>query len=575
MSEEFLKEIDIKCVPEILSERFDDAIDLMPADALIYGGALRDIAARLELLGDLDIAVDQRAFKTMVQRFRDSSKWTEEGVNWSNINHPVQPPKAPRGSSSGRGLPSPTGDFLRKVKKSSRPYAENLPIDGTLAFLTYNNARVQLIKAKTTKKNGFDCALEIVKNVDFVCCGMAMDNVGKVFEVLDGAYDDCTGRILRLNKAIVNVDIAELKARIKKLEQRGWTSKVNVKIVERRMAKRQKAEEERYAKMDKERPKSGRSGRKGQILCEFMTMETWEKGHGYPGHRFGSGVTIFVDRKRINLGLNRIIRCIDQTASKLNLSVSHGPTAENAVKIDIASISGSKGMEFGYEMIEFMKHEAAKEGIHLSRKGSKKGISYSSRDAKKKKQLKTKYGSKPGVRGRAVRKKKPMPVEEIPQDDAAVEAEAYDDAPEEADSYDPGYFDAASNLNAGLRAHGEAMPAPKEIGTLTFRAALDEDGDIYIEQEEGGDGPFGSVTINVDDLPAAYGDAIRDELNNSGEEEEVRFSITATETVTSPSGTNPSEQAVPANPGAVRASSRVEDLLTAKYHSRVGEESNE
>ncbi len=77
MSDELFRKVDVKSAAEIIAERFDDALDLMHNDALVYGGAIRDIAAGLPILGDLDIASAGQIHNHTIGFFRMSSKWTE------------------------------------------------------------------------------------------------------------------------------------------------------------------------------------------------------------------------------------------------------------------------------------------------------------------------------------------------------------------------------------------------------------------------------------------------------------------------------------------------------------------
>lgn len=232
MSNGLLKELGIEGIAELIAERFDDAVDLMHPNAVVYGGAIRDILAGMPLEGDLDIATDGYSHKDTCRNFRQSSKWTEQGRRW----HPTMPTTKRSSSSSPSSPPS-----LKKEAFSKSYAGSGAPIVGTTSFITYKSAKAQIVMAEGHSKDSFDSALEIVKHVDFVCCGLAMDNAARVFEVIEGAYEDCKNRVLRLNKAAKKVDIGNLKERIAKLKKRGWESKINVSAVKRKMERAHKA----------------------------------------------------------------------------------------------------------------------------------------------------------------------------------------------------------------------------------------------------------------------------------------------------------------------------------------------
>ncbi len=50
-----LIKIEFSDAVELISEKFDNALELADKDALVYGGAVRDLVAGLPLKGDLDI----------------------------------------------------------------------------------------------------------------------------------------------------------------------------------------------------------------------------------------------------------------------------------------------------------------------------------------------------------------------------------------------------------------------------------------------------------------------------------------------------------------------------------------
>ena len=83
-------------------------------------------------------------------------------------------------------------------------------------FRNYNDRVLQIIS--TNNISG------LIRNVDFVCCGLGMDCNGNITEYLDGAYDDCINNRLRINTKNSNPQILinNYKQRLSKLVQRGW-----------------------------------------------------------------------------------------------------------------------------------------------------------------------------------------------------------------------------------------------------------------------------------------------------------------------------------------------------------------
>lgn len=56
--------------------------------------------------------------------------------------------------------------------------------------------------------------------VDFVCCGVMMTRRGSIFELIKGAVEDCSKRVLRRTK--IECAPETTMGRIKKLVNRGW-----------------------------------------------------------------------------------------------------------------------------------------------------------------------------------------------------------------------------------------------------------------------------------------------------------------------------------------------------------------
>lgn len=300
----FIKEIDAPWIIEIITEKFDQsAINAMPELSLVYGGAIRDAIAGLPLISNLDMIVSNKQFRTIISIFNDSPKWTkckEARVISKATKHLNIPKTVKRSMCTGRlsgytigktnsisnpniihtpgatheltisispsmvGGPSVMGSHEIHDARShevcttspekqpfvSELYKKAFPIEEILTYETQNGAKVQIIVIKPKQisitSDGFDALLDVVRNVDIICCGIAMDKNGNVFEIVEGAYEDCKNKVLRFNKtSIETIDMDNFERRIKKLEKRGWTSEINIKIVKKRWEKMDKIRKRR------------------------------------------------------------------------------------------------------------------------------------------------------------------------------------------------------------------------------------------------------------------------------------------------------------------------------------------
>jgi len=299
MSKDFLKEIEVPGILEILGERWDNALELMHDDALVYGGAVRDVIAGFPLKGDLDIVGGSDPYSLMVYAFTESAKWTPEG--WVP---PVDTSQGVRGFQ-GRAaeLSLSTRPSTMRSSPSARPssrYTKHMAVDSTTSFHTFDNAKVQLIRARPSKVTGFKAALQVVKEVDIVCCGLMMDKYGRVFEVVEGAYDDCVNKILRFNKTARSLILEDLQIRISKLKERGWTSKISIarlrKIQEKAEAARRSEEERMLRTMKKDSDKGKQKvrswlsvspGKKQKSIQEVILSIDGLRSHSNPGTSLG------------------------------------------------------------------------------------------------------------------------------------------------------------------------------------------------------------------------------------------------------------------------------------------------
>lgn len=199
---------------DAVQEKFDDALDMLDDNCVIYGGAVRDVLANLPIGGDLDIAVVRDALRSISSNFSNSVRWVQE----SNI----LPPSSP-------------------MRGSAHPTTAKKVISGVKTYLNDSGSSVQIIAAHSytgMKVQGVDTGvLDIVTNVDIVACGVLSDLYGNILEIVPGAVKDCEERVLNFNYEIkaTPTSIERLKERIEKFVKRGWKNNIdisNIKLVE-------------------------------------------------------------------------------------------------------------------------------------------------------------------------------------------------------------------------------------------------------------------------------------------------------------------------------------------------------
>ena len=221
----YLQEIpNVSWIVEVISETFDDALDLMTSSSIVYGGAIRDCLAGKKLIGDLDIIVmpSVAEYSALVNRFTKSPKWISINNRQENLSY-----EQPKFLTSRR-------DANRSISKI--PYLT--------AFKTLGNKTVQIITPSTVKSSPFRTIVHFAKQVDIICCGLILTNESRVFEIVPDAYEDCKKGILRLNNLSNNIiNFEHFQARIEKLTARGWINNINMAQAVRNIKRRQKQQE--------------------------------------------------------------------------------------------------------------------------------------------------------------------------------------------------------------------------------------------------------------------------------------------------------------------------------------------
>ncbi len=185
-------------VYEILSERFDNALSLLPEHSIIYGGAIRDSIAGKELKGDLDIAITAIDEPSLQYKLRTDPRWVIDENKYKLF------------TEYKKALPT-----LTHVSDIS-------------CFTNVSGKKVQIIVAKQTGKYWFDSVINLVRTVDIICCGVFMTYDGRIFEGVPGAYEHCKKGILVANPDAIIKYIENLSKRIHKLTSRGWENKIDI-----------------------------------------------------------------------------------------------------------------------------------------------------------------------------------------------------------------------------------------------------------------------------------------------------------------------------------------------------------
>ncbi len=278
----YIKHIDAPWIMEIINERFDNATDLMTGNSIVYGGAIRDAIAEMPLLGDLDISVSTEESDKLSKMFSGSSKWVMTHNDGKKIAPLMPRLSSPKKNMDEAHIPVPgrRGGPVQKpfisMHSGDRGYGRHVPISSLVTFTTIGGIKVQIMTSKSPHNDRFEDALFVPRNVDIRCCGVAMDRDGNVYEVVEGAYQDCKDRVLRVNKLTAALDVPRMIERIAKFEKRGWKNEINIKKVERevnRLAEKEKRLEKIRIKKERERGRRMREKFEKDIAEESKTLK--------------------------------------------------------------------------------------------------------------------------------------------------------------------------------------------------------------------------------------------------------------------------------------------------------------
>lgn len=330
----FMKNVNTTGISEIIIERFDDAVHLMTNNALVFGGAVRDSLANLDVAGDLDIVVSAREFRKAENILNGSVRWTriedakaieddsskepksvdndidDENEEIVEMLEPSSPVTVHSTSNKYRDysirqqiqLYNFSGD-LKPNKDSNNvnsDYKHSNIISSAITFKSIDGRKLHLVRSKLDANDHLESVLDVVRKVDILCCSMVMDRDGNVYEVLEGAYRDCIDRVLRINYVDQYTDLNVLKSRIDKLEKRGWRSKINIKSVSRKIERSKEAQKKKVEieiKIHKEiaAKKSKLIGKKGRKLNFIIHRDSGQtNGRGFSTYKFSVDKSIIL-----------------------------------------------------------------------------------------------------------------------------------------------------------------------------------------------------------------------------------------------------------------------------------------
>lgn len=238
-------ELDTPWVSETIDEIFDGAPELLTENAVIYGGAIRDVVAGVDLLGDLDICVSETELSNLIKAFSDSTKWVRHDPFALKKSRNLIPISNKKNSLSNR--PAYLGENPISFGLNNSNITDEYkytPIANIITFYATGGHKVQLMQSKKNIMNELtgqfdllESAIYPVRCADIRCCGLIMTKDGRVYEVVEGAYQDCLDKVLRIHTINASLNVNRLKERIKKLEERGWTSEIDLKTVGKKAAK--------------------------------------------------------------------------------------------------------------------------------------------------------------------------------------------------------------------------------------------------------------------------------------------------------------------------------------------------
>jgi len=310
--EKYLKEIGHVSVLESVDEIFNGITSLMTQNAILYGSTITSLLTELPVVGDLDIAVSTHEYGKMTHAVTNSVKWIQASGRTIHENQGSHQGWRPSGLKASSSAPS--------IQSDRNPYeeAEHLPVSNVVSFITTNDACVQIMESKIQTGDALEDALDIVRNVDFVFCGIAVDRYGRVLEAVPNAYDDCMQRIIRINDYRPGIEAKRLKARLDKYIARGWSLGISIDQIMDNLKKANDAYAKSKAVKKKSRPALSST----------------------PGFRYRQIVGSKTDNVVITVN-SAVINIIGNKKSIVDVVRSFGNRIDDGVKLDYSSNPGN------------------------------------------------------------------------------------------------------------------------------------------------------------------------------------------------------------------------------------------
>jgi len=268
----FLKEIEgTDWVIEVIGEKFDNVMEMMTKDTVIYGNVIRDCLASEEvkhtLANTITLAAPVRDYGVIKSRFSTNPKWVPSSGGMGDVPMrkssmfdkiaeveadgaeaipTVQSSKSIVDGVMERLYPSSASPDNKaipsKVTYKGKPLLKN-PYDGSLyppsspyksgkmsvSFRTENGSVVEIYPAERGGVDDFESVLHTARSsVDFTCCGLVMTSDGRIFEILPNAAKDCADGILKINPYFDLRLLNNLGKKVELLKSQGWKSEINV-----------------------------------------------------------------------------------------------------------------------------------------------------------------------------------------------------------------------------------------------------------------------------------------------------------------------------------------------------------
>lgn len=245
----YLQEIpDTSWVVELISEQFDDAINMMTTNSIVFGNIIRDCLAGKKFVGNLNIAVPSVEYYLLIDRFIKNPKWIR----------------------------------VNNLSKNSL-YSQKIP--HLTYFKTLGNKIVQITVPHGTNTDPFQTVIYFAKQVNIVCCGIVLTSSGKILEIIPNAYKDCKKNVLCLNKPFNITDFEQFKLYIETLTSRGWINNINMNQVFKNIKRKLKQKKTIDTRIN---TNTFRKGGAIQQKSIYATSETNTQGFSYIRCNYGT-----------------------------------------------------------------------------------------------------------------------------------------------------------------------------------------------------------------------------------------------------------------------------------------------